>query len=81
MSGTLAYELLGKCWLVWLHNGLSGEGVQRMLQLWPPASGCPTIVEADFCVALARLNEGVGHEEHWQAARRAEALYRAARRR
>ncbi len=73
---TLAYELLGKCWLVWLHNGLGSEGVQRMLQLWPPASDLPAIVEADFCVALARLNDGAGREEHWQAARRAEALYR-----
>jgi predicted ATPase/DNA-binding winged helix-turn-helix (wHTH) protein len=73
---TLAYELLGKCWLVWLHNSLTGEGVQRMLQLWPPASDLPNIIEADFCLALARLNEGAGREEHWQAARRAEALYR-----
>jgi predicted ATPase/DNA-binding winged helix-turn-helix (wHTH) protein len=73
---TLAYELLSKCWLVWLHNGLSGEGVQRMLQLWPPASDLPITIEADFCLALARLNESVGREEHWQAARRAEALYR-----
>jgi predicted ATPase/DNA-binding winged helix-turn-helix (wHTH) protein len=73
---TLAYELLAKCWLVWLHNGLSGEGLQRMLQLWPPASDLATIIEADFCLALARLNEGAGREEHWQAARRAEALYR-----
>jgi len=73
---TLAYELLAKCWLVWLHNGLSGEGVQRMLQLWPPPSDLTTVVEADFCLALARLNEGAGREEHWQAARRAEVLYR-----
>jgi len=73
---TLAYELLSKCWLAWLHNGLSGEGVQRMLQLWPPASDLAALVEADFCLALARLNEGARHEEHWQAARRAEALYR-----
>jgi len=73
---TLAYELLAKCWLVWLHNGLTGEGVQRMLQLWPPASGLPAIVEADFCLALARLNESAGREEHWQAACRAETLYR-----
>jgi tetratricopeptide (TPR) repeat protein len=73
---TSRYELLGKCWLVWLHNGLSGEGVQRMLQLWPLPSDLPTIIEADFCLALARLNEGAGREEHWQAAQRAEALYR-----
>ena len=59
-----------------MHNGLIGEGVERMLAVWPPASDLPTIVEADFCLALARLNEGAGREEHWQAARRAEALYR-----
>jgi len=47
-----------------------------MLQLWPPASGLPAIVEADFCLALARLNESAGREEHWQAACRAETLYR-----
>ena len=66
------YELLGKCWLAWLHNGLTGEGVQRMLQLWPPPSDLPTIIEADFCPAPARLNEGAGREEHWRsrAARR-----------
>jgi predicted ATPase len=73
---TLAYELLGKCWLVWLHNGLTGEGIQRMLQLWPPPSDLPTIIEAEFCLALARLNEGAPREEHWQAAQRAEVLYR-----
>ena len=73
---TLAYRLLAKCWLAWLHNGLSGEGVQRMLRLWPPPADLPTKVEADFCLALARLNEAAGREEHWQAARRAEALYR-----
>jgi len=73
---TLAYRLLGKCWLAWLHNGLSGEGVERMLRLWPPRADLPTVVVADFCLALARLNEAAGREEHWQAARRAEALYR-----
>jgi tetratricopeptide (TPR) repeat protein len=73
---TLVYRLLSKCWLTWLHNGVSGEGVQRMLRLWPPAADLPARVEADFCLALARLNEGAGREEHWQAARRAETLYR-----
>jgi len=73
---SLAHELLAKCWLVWLHNGLTGEGVQRMLQLWPPASDLPAVTEADFCLALARLNEAGGREEHWQAAQRAEVLYR-----
>jgi tetratricopeptide (TPR) repeat protein len=47
-----------------------------MLQLWPPASDLPAATEADFCLALARLNESAGREEHWQAARRAETLYR-----
>jgi len=72
----LVYRLLGKCWLTWLHSGLSGEGVQRMLRLWPPPQGLPRDVEADFCLALARLNESAGREEHWLAARRAEVLYR-----
>ncbi len=73
---TLRYELLGKCWLVWMHNGAVGEGMERMLKLWPPASDLPISVEADFCLALARLNGGCAREEHWQAARRAAALYR-----
>jgi predicted ATPase/DNA-binding winged helix-turn-helix (wHTH) protein len=73
---TLRYELLGKCWLVWMLNGVIGEGMERMLELWPPASDLPISVEADFCLAMARLNGGCAREEHWQAARRAEALYR-----
>ncbi len=28
---TLRYELLAKCWLVWMHNGVIGEGMERML--------------------------------------------------
>ena len=47
-----------------------------MLQLWPLPSNLPTRIEADFCLALARLNESAGREEHWEAALRAEALYR-----
>ena len=31
----LAYRLLSKCWLAWMHNGLTGEGVQRMAYLLP----------------------------------------------
>ena len=73
---TLAYELLGRCWPVWMLNGLTGEGVQRMLQLWPPPPNLPAKIEADFCLAFARLNKDAGREEHWQAARRATALYR-----
>jgi predicted ATPase/DNA-binding winged helix-turn-helix (wHTH) protein len=72
---TLRYELLAGCWIVWMHNGVIAEGVQRMLKLWPVASGLPPSVEADFCLALARLNAGCGAEEQWQAAARAEALY------
>ena len=73
---TLGYELLGRCWPVWMLNGLTGEGVQRMLQLWPLPSNLPKKVEADFCLGFARLNKDAGREEHWEAARRAEALYR-----
>jgi predicted ATPase/DNA-binding winged helix-turn-helix (wHTH) protein len=72
----LAYELLGKCWLAWIFNGLVPEGVQRMMNLWPPPSNLPQKIEADFCLASAQLDESVGREEHWQAARRAETLYR-----
>jgi len=75
-DGTLAYELLGKCWPVWMLNGLTAEGVQRMQQLWPPPPNLPTRIEADFCLAFSRLNKDAGRDEHWEAARRAEALYR-----
>jgi tetratricopeptide (TPR) repeat protein len=47
-----------------------------MLQLWPLPTNLPTRIEADFCLALAQLSEGAGPEEHWEAALRAEALYR-----
>jgi len=73
---TLAYELLGRCWPVWMLNGLTGEGVQRMQELWPLPPELPTRIEADFCRAFARLNKEAGREDHWEAARRAEALYR-----
>jgi predicted ATPase/DNA-binding winged helix-turn-helix (wHTH) protein len=73
---TLAYELLGRCWPVWMLNGLTGEGVQRMRELWPLPPNLPTKSEADFCRAFARLNKEVGRDDHWEAARRAEALYR-----
>ncbi|HVF64857.1 MAG TPA: winged helix-turn-helix domain-containing protein [Casimicrobiaceae bacterium] len=72
----LVYQLLGKCWPVWLLNGLSGEGAQRMLRLLPVPSSLSTEIEADFCLGFARLTKGAGRAEHWEAARRAEALYR-----
>lgn len=75
-EASLAYELLGRCWLVWMLNGLTGEGIQRMSKLWPPPSQLPTRTAADFCLAFARLNKDAGREEHWQAAQRAEHLYR-----
>ena len=59
-----------------MHNGLTGEGVRRMRQLWPLPPDLPAAIEADFCLALARLHEDAGRDEEWQAARRAEALYR-----
>lgn len=73
---TLAYELLGKCWTVWMQGGLTGEGVQRMLQIWPPASNLSEGIEADFCLGFSRLNKNAPRDEHWQAACRAEQLYR-----
>ena len=72
------------CWasagLVWMLNGLTSEGVQRMMQLWPLPPDLPAGVEADFCLGFARLNKDARREEHWEAARRAEALYRQLRR-
>ena len=73
---TAAYELLGKCWPVWMLNGLTAEGVQRMQKLWPPPSNLAMKIEADFCLAFSRLNKDAGRDEHWEAARRAEAHYR-----
>jgi predicted ATPase/DNA-binding winged helix-turn-helix (wHTH) protein len=72
----LAYNLLGKCWFVLMQNGLTGECVQRMAQLWPLPSDLPAQIEADFCLGFARLNNKAPREEHWQAARRADSLYR-----
>jgi predicted ATPase/DNA-binding winged helix-turn-helix (wHTH) protein len=72
----LAYELLGKGWLVWLQTGLEGEAMHRMLQLWPLPADMPARIEADFCLSFARLTSCAPREEHLEAARRAEALYR-----
>ena len=73
---TLAYELLGRCWPIWMLNGITGEGVQRMLQLWPLPSNLPARTEADFCLGFSRLNKGAGREGHLEAACRAAVLYR-----
>jgi len=72
----LGYQLLGSCWLVWLQNGLTDEGLRRMQQAQPVPQDLPPSIEADFWLALARLNAGAGREEHWLAAQRAEVLYR-----
>jgi predicted ATPase len=72
----LACELLGKCWYVLMRNGLTRECVQRMKQLWPLPSNLPARIEADFCGGFARLDNQIPTEEHWQAARRADLLYR-----
>jgi predicted ATPase/DNA-binding winged helix-turn-helix (wHTH) protein len=77
---TLAYELLSKCWMVWRASGLFDEGIQRMLRLWPLPSNLPATIEADFCAGFAQLGAlwwwGTPRNEHWEAARRAETLYR-----
>ena len=72
----LAYRLLSRCWLTWMHNGLIREGVQRMVRLLPLPADLPPRIEADFCLALARMHEDAGRDEEWQSAQRAETLYR-----
>jgi predicted ATPase/DNA-binding winged helix-turn-helix (wHTH) protein len=72
----LAYELLGKGWVVWLLTGLEEEAIHRMLQLWPLPANLPARIEADFCLSFGLLRKCAPREEHWEAARRAEALYR-----
>ena len=81
-SRTLACELLSKCWMAWRASGLFDEGIQRMLQLWPLPSNLLATIEADFCAGFAQLGAiwwwGTPRKrnEHWEAARRAETLYR-----
>ena len=73
----LAFQLLSKCYIVWQQNSIAGEGVERMLKLWPPPSDLPARLEADFCSAFARPFFGpAARETRWKAARRAEELYR-----
>jgi predicted ATPase/DNA-binding winged helix-turn-helix (wHTH) protein len=72
----LAYELLSKGWFVWVQTGLEEEAIHRMLQLWPLPANLPPRVEADFCLSFGELRLCAPCEEHWEAARRAEALYR-----
>ena len=55
---TLGYELLGKCWLVWMLNGLTGEGVQRMLQLWPLPSNLPAKSRGGLLPGLCSAQQG-----------------------
>lgn len=72
----LAYELLGKGWVVWLLTGLEDEAIHRMFQLWPLPQNLPARIEADFCLSFGLLRRCAPREEQWQAARRAETLYR-----
>jgi predicted ATPase/DNA-binding winged helix-turn-helix (wHTH) protein len=72
----LAYGLLSKGWFVWVQTGLEEEAIHRMLQLWPLPSDLPARIEADFCLSFGVLRQCAPREEHWKAARRAEALYR-----
>lgn len=72
----LAYELLGRCWPIWIPNGLIGEGIERMQRMWPPPPALPTRVDAEFCLGYANLNKFGAREEHLEAARRAAVLYR-----
>jgi predicted ATPase/DNA-binding winged helix-turn-helix (wHTH) protein len=72
----LAYELLCRGWVVWRAGGLEEEATHRMLQLWPLPAKLPARIEADFCLSFGLLRVCVPREEHWEAARRAETLYR-----
>jgi predicted ATPase/DNA-binding winged helix-turn-helix (wHTH) protein len=72
----MAYELLGKGWFVWLQTGLEEEAIDRMLRLWPFPANLPARIEADFCLSFGLLRRCAPREEHWEAARRAETLYR-----
>ena len=72
----LAYELLSKGWVVWRANGFEDEAIDRMLQLWPLPASLPARIEADFCLSFGLLRRCAPCDEHWEAARRAESLYR-----
>jgi predicted ATPase len=72
----LAYELLGNAWVVWRANGLEEEAIQRMLQLWPLPANLPARIEAHFCLSFGLLRKCAPRQEHWEAARRAEMLFR-----
>jgi predicted ATPase/DNA-binding winged helix-turn-helix (wHTH) protein len=72
----LAYELLSKGWVVWRATGLEEEANHRMQQLWPLPADLPARIEADFCLSFGMSRICVPRDEHCEAARRAETLYR-----
>jgi hypothetical protein len=72
----LAYELLSKSGGVWRLSGFLQEGTMRMQRLWPLPSNLPARIEADFCMGWTSLQIYTPREEHWEAVRRAETLYR-----
>ena len=76
----LAIDLLAYSPIIWLRAGLNNEGLERMQPLLPLPANIGVRREADFCRALASLaslaSENFVTEACWQAARRAEALYR-----
>jgi predicted ATPase/DNA-binding winged helix-turn-helix (wHTH) protein len=74
---TLAIDLLGGGAIIWFRAGLLDEGLDRMLALLPLPADVGARREADFCLGIARLGFEVGRRaEYWQAAQRAEELYR-----
>jgi predicted ATPase/DNA-binding winged helix-turn-helix (wHTH) protein len=73
----LAIDLLAGSAILWYRGGLLDEGLQRLLALRPLPPDLGARREADFCLAIARLSSEIGQrEEYWQAALRAESLYR-----
>ena len=72
----LAIRLLGHGWFVWIGNNVPAEGFERMMRLWPLPADLPPVVEAAFCLAVARSQGFSARDEKLQAARRAAELYR-----
>ncbi len=73
----LAVDLLSGGAIIWYRSGLLDEGLDRMLALLPLPGDLGARREADFCLGIARLGTESGrHDDAWQAALRAEALYR-----
>ena len=73
----LAIDLLARSTVMWNRARLTKEAYARIQAMLPLPSGLGARREADFCRAQATLgSEHANREADWQAARRAESLYR-----